>query len=201
MLVATTFKIAPCSQRLDPSASSGYSIGWTATWPGPMYTTPRLLAAISILCSLKSLKLRVAPADRPLCDIQCAVLVGSEAVRAVEFARGERRWSNRLAGRILRVRPARTIADRLIGAEIPDQSVVSVHQRQPGAQLSDDQGVVIQEGEGAGATQEVFAEAALELTLGIEHLDAAAAATLHPLPPRRLFALGPQDLTRVETPL
>src|SRR6266849_289828 len=108
MLVATTFKIAPCSQRLDPSASSGYSIGCTATWPGPMYTTPRLLAAIGILCSLKSLKLRVAPADQPLGDIQSAVLVGSEAVRAVEFAGGERRWTNRLASRILRVRPAGT---------------------------------------------------------------------------------------------
>src|SRR6202035_2366410 len=76
-----------------------------------------------VVGALQPLELGVAPADQPLGDIQVAVLVGREAVRALDLAGGERGWTTELACRILRVRPARTVTDRLVGAEIADQSV------------------------------------------------------------------------------
>ena len=55
MLVVTTFRIAPwlhlrfwrsvsTGEDVLSSSSLGNSIGWTDTSPGPMYTTPRLVA-------------------------------------------------------------------------------------------------------------------------------------------------------------
>src|SRR5712691_4889327 len=44
MLVLTTLRITPCSHFREPSDSFGKSIGRTSTFPGPTYTTPRLLA-------------------------------------------------------------------------------------------------------------------------------------------------------------
>src|ERR1035438_8301330 len=44
MLVLTTLRITPCSHFRDPSDNFGKSIGRTSTFPGPTYTTPRLLA-------------------------------------------------------------------------------------------------------------------------------------------------------------
>src|SRR5712672_3136542 len=44
MLVLTTLRITPCSHFRDPNDNSGKSIGRTSTFPGPTYTTPRLLA-------------------------------------------------------------------------------------------------------------------------------------------------------------
>jgi hypothetical protein len=43
-LVLTTFRITPCSHFRDPSDNFGKSIDRTSTFPGPTYTTPRLLA-------------------------------------------------------------------------------------------------------------------------------------------------------------
>src|SRR6202051_305619 len=44
MLVLTTLRITPCSHFRDPSDNFGKSIDRTSTFPGPTYTTPRLLA-------------------------------------------------------------------------------------------------------------------------------------------------------------
>src|SRR5271166_4337668 len=44
MLVLTTLRITPCSHFREPSDNFGKSIGRTSTFPGPTYTTPRLLA-------------------------------------------------------------------------------------------------------------------------------------------------------------
>src|ERR1700692_2223101 len=44
ILVLTTLRITPCSHFRDPSDNFGKSIGRTSTFPGPTYTTPRLLA-------------------------------------------------------------------------------------------------------------------------------------------------------------
>src|ERR1700690_1657332 len=44
MLVLTTLSITPCSHFREPSDNFGNSIGRTSTFPGPTYTTPRLLA-------------------------------------------------------------------------------------------------------------------------------------------------------------
>src|SRR5260221_7551978 len=44
MLVLTTLRITPCSHFREPSDNFGNSIGRTSTFPGPTYTTPRLLA-------------------------------------------------------------------------------------------------------------------------------------------------------------
>src|ERR1700687_916915 len=54
MLVLTTFRIPPCSHFRDPSDNFGKSIGRTSTFPGPTYTTPRLLAMN--VCSFKNLE-------------------------------------------------------------------------------------------------------------------------------------------------
>src|SRR5712692_11094689 len=44
MLVLISLRITPCSHLREPSANFGKSIDWTSTFPGPMYTTPRLFA-------------------------------------------------------------------------------------------------------------------------------------------------------------
>src|SRR5258708_3587699 len=44
MLVLTTLRITPCSHFRESSDNFGNSIGRTSTFPGPTYTTPRLLA-------------------------------------------------------------------------------------------------------------------------------------------------------------
>src|ERR1700751_3198272 len=44
MLVLTSLRITPCSHLREPSANLGKSMDWTSTFPGPAYTTPRLLA-------------------------------------------------------------------------------------------------------------------------------------------------------------
>src|SRR6202049_1060822 len=44
ILVLTTLSITPCSHFREPSDNFGNSIGRTSTFPGPTYTTPRLLA-------------------------------------------------------------------------------------------------------------------------------------------------------------
>src|ERR1700681_1235486 len=54
MLVLTTFRITPCSHFRDPSDNFGKSIDRTSTFPGPTYTTPRLLAINA--CSFKNLE-------------------------------------------------------------------------------------------------------------------------------------------------
>src|SRR6202790_5047659 len=54
ILVLTTLRITPCSHFRDPSDNFGKSIGRTSTFPGPTYTTPRLLA-INV-CSFKNLE-------------------------------------------------------------------------------------------------------------------------------------------------
>src|SRR6202171_4129983 len=44
ILVLTTLRITPCSHFRDPSDNFGKSTVRTSTFPGPRYTTPRLLA-------------------------------------------------------------------------------------------------------------------------------------------------------------
>src|SRR3984957_5053264 len=66
MLVLTSLRITPCSHLREPSANLGKSMDWTSTFPGPAYTTPRLIA-IYVHSNLKQIK---TPLRRPLppCD-------------------------------------------------------------------------------------------------------------------------------------